>query len=143
MKKLILTLTLALTAAVSFSQTFNIRGKIEHSKGKNRVVLYEFNGQTWDTAWVDDFRKNYSLMLDPNQRYQIWFTSSTDSVKVLAVDKNATDARTIIVDVDFEWKGCAKITKGSSPFKLILINTRMTPANRPDDFAKVESQITK
>jgi hypothetical protein len=135
MKKLVSILTMALIVSVSFSQTFNLRGKIENAKGKTRVVMYGLNGQNWDTVWIDNFRSQYSLMLDPDMAYQIWFFSLADSVKVLTVDKKAIKARTIIVDVDFNRKGSARVAKGNGkhPFNLLLLDVNMTSANRPED----------
>jgi len=145
MKKLILTLGLSIIAMAATAQTFIIDGRIENATGKTRVVMYEYNGTKWDTAYVGIFRGRYSLVLDSDYKYQIWFFSSQDSVKVLAVDQKATTSKRNIVDVDFGWKGCAKITKsnGKHPFKILLIDARMTPADRPEDFSKAEAERTK
>lgn len=140
-------MTFALIALVSLSQTFIVNGRVENAKGKTKVVLYEFSGTKWDTAYIGYSRKflwikpKYSVVLDPDYKYQIWFVSSKDSVKVLGVDKKATTARWNIVDVDFEWKGCAVMTNGKRPFKLVQIDVRMTSANRPEDFEQKKAQI--
>lgn len=145
MKKLILTLGLSIVSMAATAQTFIIDGRIENATGKTRVVMYEYNGTKWDTAYVGNFRGRYSLVLDSEYKYQIWFFSTQDSVKVLAVDPKATTSKRNIVDVDFAWKGCAKITKskGKNPFKILLIDARMTPVSRPEDFSKAEAEKLK
>lgn len=143
MKKLILTMAIAVIASLSYSQTFRIDGRIENTKGKTHVVLYEYSGTKWDTAYIGYFRKflwftpHYSLILDRDYNYQIWYTNPLDSVKVLAVDKQATKAKRIIVDVDFSLKDNARVTSGHRPFQLVFVKGRMTVASRPEDFDKL------
>jgi hypothetical protein len=109
---------------------------MENTKGKVQVVLYESDGAFgWDTAYVGYFRGQYSLVLDRDYSYQVWFTNSLDSVKVLTVDRRAVSAKSITVDVDFNRKGCARVVKsrGKHPFDLLLLNQEVTIVNKPED----------
>lgn len=133
MKKLIF--ALALIACASCSRSFIIDGRIANTTGKTRVVLYEHNGQQWDTAYVGDFRKHYSLVLDTNYRYQVWFISRTDSVKVLCIDRNLNSPRGFVVDVDFGSERSVRLAPGTDGryFDTIFIYQHLTPANGPED----------
>ena len=133
MKKLIF--ALALIACASCSPAFIIDGRITNTSRKTRVILYEHNGVKWDTAYVGDFRTHYSLVLDTNYRYQVWFISRADSVKVLAVDKHLGSPRGFVVDVDFDSARSVRLAPGTNgrDFDTIFIYKQLTPENGPED----------
>lgn len=139
MKKLGFTIVAAVISCVCSAQMYNVSGKIENTKGKTKVVMYELTGGVkWDTAYIGYFRGHYSLIMETGYKYQVWFQTPQDSVKVMSVEQHAVTAKSVVVDCDFNLNGSTVITeaKPKKRVQMRLLEIRMTPANRPEDFEK-------
>lgn len=135
MKQLFSLLVWMLLASTLSAQTYVIDGKIKHNDKPVSITVYEFNDSGgWNKIASKKAKESYTLALESDRDYQVWFTGKDGFTKVLAVNRGVMDVPEFSLDIDFAHGESAQIGRDEyGAFVITLIDTEFTALHTPFD----------
>lgn len=138
MKTIILTFAAVLTmSAYIHAQTYILEGDVLATQTETKMVVFEFDQLKgkWDTLSVNSVQSFYTLELDYNKSYQVWFTDETENTKIIAINEGILnpESKYMQLAVDFTRTGSVQIGRGEKGYTLTFIDTDFMPLNTPFD----------
>jgi len=145
MKTIILTIAaVSMVSAFSYSQTYTLEGDVLATQTETKMVVFEFKSGSgkWDTLSVNSVQSFYTLELDYNKSYQVWFTDETENTKIIAINEGILnpESKYMQLAVDFTRTGSVQVGRGEKGYTLTFIDTDFMPLNNPFDFYEPESE---
>lgn len=134
--KSILSIAFVWLVALQLSaQTFEVKGRILNAEKGVNLKVFEFSEPDgWTEVNQLQVKNAYSVRLDIDKDYQIWFTDKEDLTKVLAVNKETILSAQFDLNVDFSRTYSVQILRDPiGLYNLVMIDTDFMSLNTPWD----------
>lgn len=117
------------------AQTFEIKGQIKNTDEPVKVQVFEFSEpEGWTETKQTQVDQFYSVRLDFEKDYQVWFTDNQHLTKVLAVNKETILSAQFDLNVDFSRTYSVQILRDPiGLYNLVMIDTDFMSLNTPWD----------